>query len=500
MALVRRLAHWVTLSPPRLFDRRPPSGEVRLRSMSTFQFPGGFQLPCSFYRGGTSKGLLWSSTTLAPYDHETRDRLICRAMGTPDPDKRQIDGLGGGISSLSKTAIVGPPDSALSSRLRDSKRPFADGIDYADNQDLAADPNSGWDLVYRFGQVPVEKGTQIDWTSTCGNLVSAVALFGLHQGHVSQHRIAEVYTQTAGKSAQPGDRFSFPVRILVSSSGQIIRANVPVTAHASESAAGDVTWYPDMEGDASIAGVPGKAPGILIETPLDSNVLLPTGNQADTVEVDGQSYPVTVINAGLPTIFVASSSLTSVLDPTKLSSLSPSDLDNNRPLMALLDKLRLAASNLTPFLQKTLSPSAPKICIVHPTPSEGYTTTGGEQISSQSMNLLIRAVSVGNIHRTVPATCLSALASGRAFPNSTIEQAVRQAAPRAPEANKAKDIISITVGQPAGLSEASIKVRPATEMEAQQGFTQIPESIVYMRTARRIIDGLVDVPRSMVAH
>ena len=457
---------------------------------------GGFRLSCSFYRGGTSKGLLWSTSTLAPYDAVTRDRLICRAMGSPDPDKRQIDGLGGGISSLSKTALVGPPDAALAARLAQLRTSFADGVDYADDETLASDRENGWDLVYRFGQVPVESGTEIDWTSTCGNLVSAVALFGLHQGHVPQQRLFEAFEQKHGRHAKEGDAFAFPARLLVASSGQIVRANVPVTLYRTES--GNV-WYPDMDGEHTISGVPGTAPGILIETPL-SSTLLPTGNQLDTITLNDHSYKVTVIDAGLPTIFVASSSLASVVDPSALPRMSPSELDANEGLMALLDALRNAAAALTPALQRALSPSAPKICIVHPTPREGYASTGGEVVRAEDMDVLIRAVSVGNLHRTVPATCLSALAAGRAFPGSTIEAAV-QAGWKGTKGEEGEEdgVVSIRVGQPAGVSEASVKVRPATKEEQARGLLKVPESIVYYRTARRIIEGYVDVPPSFVS-
>ncbi|TKY87526.1 hypothetical protein EX895_003540 [Sporisorium graminicola] len=413
-------------------------------------------------------------------------------MGSPDPDKRQIDGLGGGISSLSKTGVVGPPDATLAARLRASQHSFADGVDYADDEVLASSQDQGWDLVYRFGQVPVESGTEIDWTSTCGNLVSAVALFGLHQGHVKQQRIHEAFEQLEARPAKVGDKFAFPARLLVTCSGQVIRANVPVTLYRTDDNAG---WYPDLEGDVSISGVPGTAPGILIETPLDTASLLPTGNQIDHITVDSTSYPVTIINAGLPTIFISSSSLSPVLDPSSLHTLSPSDLDGNIALMMLLDKLRVASAGLTPFLQKTLSPSAPKICIVHPTPVPGYTTTGGQHVEAHQMDVLIRAVSVGNLHRTVPATCLSALAAGRAFPLSTIEQAV-QAGLRQNEEASEGGIVSIRVGQPAGVSEASVKVGKPSQADTERGLTRIPESIVYYRTARRIIEGFVDVPRS----
>ena len=415
-------------------------------------------------------------------------------MGSPDPDKRHIDGLGGGISSLSKTAIVGPPDSALAERLSRLGTSFKDGIDYADDETLASDAEKGWDLVYRFGQVPVQEGTQIDWTSTCGNLVSAVALFALHQGHVQQERIHRVFQELHHRPAEAGDCFGFRVRLLVACSGQIVRAHVPVTLYTANNT---TMWYPDLEGDHSISGVPGTAPGMLIETPLDSSSLLPTGNQIDTVSLENSSYPVTIINAGLPTIFIASHSLSSTLDVDQLGTLSPSDLDSNVALMTLLEKLRIGSAGLTAMLQKTLSPSAPKICIVHPTPVGGYTTTGGKHIGASEMHLLIRAVSVGNVHRTVPATCLSALAAGRAFPNSTIQHAVQAGAKWQREPSQ--DVVSIRVGQPAGVSEASVKVRPPTQSEQSNRLARIPESIVYYRTARRIIQGSIDVPLSMIS-
>ena len=414
-------------------------------------------------------------------------------MGSPDPDKRQIDGLGGGLSSLSKTAIVGPPSPTLASQLKLSGTSFQDVIDYADNLELANSKENGWDLVYRFGQVPVGEGWEVDWTSTCGNLVSAVALFGLHQGYVPQVRIEEVFKGMEGRGGVEGDKMMFPVRLLVASSGQIVKAEVPLTLYKGG------MWYPDVEGGTTISGVPGRAPGILISTPLKSSLLLPTGNQSDTVTVGSTSYLVTIINAGLPTIFLPSSSLSSVLDPAQLPSLSPGDLDNNTSLMSLLDKIRVQSSNLTPYLQKTLSPSAPKICIVHPKPNHGYISTGGQKVEGDEMDLLIRAVSVGNLHTTVPATCLSALAAGRAFKESTIEQAVREGYAGEKGEGGNGDMLSIKVGQPAGVSEASVKVREPTEEEKGRGLERIPESIVYYRTARRIIDGFVDVPHSFLS-
>lgn len=97
------------------------------------------------------------------------------------------------------------------------------------------------------------------------------------------------------------------------------------------------------------------------------------------------------------------------------------------------------------------------------------------------MDIRIRAVSVGNFHRTVPATMLSALAVARALKGSIISQQCRGNEMEGSQ----QEVVETRVGQPAGVSAASVSVRGGK-----------PESIVYMRTARRIMEGSVLVPPS----
>src|SRR4030095_13197055 len=51
------------------------------------------RIPCVLTRGGSSKGLYFRAADL-PGDPSARDRVLLAAMGSPD--RRQIDGLGGG--------------------------------------------------------------------------------------------------------------------------------------------------------------------------------------------------------------------------------------------------------------------------------------------------------------------------------------------------------------------------------------------------------------------
>ena len=60
-------------------------------------------LPVTIMRGGTSKGIYILEKDL-PADQETWEPLLLRMMGSPD--KKQIDGLGGTVSSNNKIVIV----------------------------------------------------------------------------------------------------------------------------------------------------------------------------------------------------------------------------------------------------------------------------------------------------------------------------------------------------------------------------------------------------------
>ena len=110
-------------------------------------------VPATFMRGGTSKGLMILSTDL-PNDRRARDQIFLSAMGSPDPYGRQLNGMGGGISSLSKICIVGPPS-----------RPDVD-------------------VDYTFGQVLVSE-SGVDYSGNCGNMAAAVGPYAMLSGLVS---------------------------------------------------------------------------------------------------------------------------------------------------------------------------------------------------------------------------------------------------------------------------------------------------------------------------
>ena len=163
------------------------------------------KIPAVFMRGGTSRAVFFREDVLAPYDHATRERIILAALGSPDPDGRQIDGLGGGISSLSKAAIIGRSAEAAS------------------------------DVTFNFAQVDVRRPF-IDWSGTCGNMSAAVGPFAIDEGWIPA---VEPVTQ---------------VRVLATNTGKRYIAHVPVHDGVAAS-----------EGDFTIAGVPAPGARIALE-------------------------------------------------------------------------------------------------------------------------------------------------------------------------------------------------------------------------------------------
>ncbi|MBI3325822.1 MAG: 3-methylitaconate isomerase, partial [Nitrospinae bacterium] len=229
------------------------------------------KIPATFMRGGTSRAIFLTEETLAPYDPRTRELIILAAMGSPDPYGRQVDGLGGGISSLSKVAIIG----------------------------RGRDPET--DVRFTFGQVDVERPL-IDFMGTCGNISAAVGPFAIDEGML--------------QAIEPVTH----VRVLATNTGKRYIAHVPVRDGQAET-----------EGDYVIDGVPGPGARIALEF-LDpggslGGRLLPTGRAHDTLVLEnGRSITASVVDATIPMVFVRADELGA--SATEL----PQDLDADRPL------------------------------------------------------------------------------------------------------------------------------------------------------------------------
>lgn len=289
----------MTASDPRPIHIPSPSDQGAMSVRSAPAQPAQRRIRAVFVRGGTSKGVFFHARDL-PADRAGRDRLFLSVMGSPDPYGRQLDGMGGGISSLSKVVVIGPPS-----------RPDAD-------------------VDYTFGQVAVDAAL-VDYAATCGNLASAVGPFAYDEGLV----------RAEGDEAV--------VRIHATNTGKIIVARFHVAGGAAQ-----------VRGELELPGVAGQGAPVRLEF-LDpggagTGRLLPTGSPADELEIPGAG-PVlaSMVDAANPCVFVRAADLG--LTGTE----TPAGLDGDAGLRARLEAIRVAAGAR---MGTAASPGSPKIAVV----------------------------------------------------------------------------------------------------------------------------------------
>ncbi len=225
--------------------------------------PPQLRIPATYMRGGTSKGVFFRLEDLperARGPGPARDALLMRVIGSPDPYGKHTDGMGGATSSTSKCVIISK-----------STQP-------------------GHDVDYLYGQVAIDTAF-VDWSGNCGNLSAAVGPFAIAHGFLDPARVP--------------DNGICTVRIWQANIRKTIIAQVPVTG-------GQV----QETGDFELDGVTFPAAEIVLEflDPAeddgDGGSMFPTGNRVDDLDVPGiGSLKATMINAGIPTIFVNAADL-----------------------------------------------------------------------------------------------------------------------------------------------------------------------------------------------
>lgn len=377
------------------------------------------KIPAVFMRGGTSRAVLFREDVLTPYDQATRERIILAALGSPDPDGRQIDGLGGGISSLSKAAIIG----------------------------RSPDPDS--DVTFTFAQVDVRRPF-IDWSGTCGNMSAAVGPFAIDEGLV------------------PAVEPVTSVRVLATNTGKRYVAHVPVRDGVAE-----------VEGDFRIAGVPAPGARVVLEY-LDpggslGGKLLPTGVPRQSIGLtDGRCITVSLVDAALPMVYVRADDL-----GADVRRLAP-ELDSDRELQETLEEIRCHAAVLFGLAENATQAhetvkAVPKIAMVAaPMP---YQSSSGVTIPAEQIDLVARAISVGNTHRTFPGTSAMCTAVAAAVEDTVVYEVCGGASRE-----------FLRLGHPAGIMEIGAKV-------SRHHGEWVVASVTTLRTARRIMEGAILVPQ-----
>ncbi|MEE9275738.1 MAG: PrpF domain-containing protein [bacterium] len=378
------------------------------------------KIPAVFMRGGTSRALLFHARDL-PEEGRLRDAIFLRALGSPDPNERQIDGMGGGISSLSKVAVIGPPS-----------RPDAD-------------------VDYTFGQVSVGEDL-VDYSGNCGNISSAVGPFAVDEGLV------------------PAGGGEAAVRIHNTNTGKIILSRFPVEGGRAA-----------VEGSYAIPGVAGEGARITLEF-LDpggaaTGRLLPTGRPVDTFEIEGLgTIEASLVDATNPMVFVRAKDL------GLSGGEGPAAMDARTSLMVNLEQIRAEAAvrmGLAPD-RRTASESVqavPKAAVVAP-PADYYDLKGA-LVPAADFDILSRVVSMGKTHRAYALTAAMCLSVAARVPGTLAHEAARagEADLRLGHASGVQEIESRVSSGPEGpRAERTIVYRTARRL--MEGSVFVPEGVL----------------------
>lgn len=319
--------------------------------------------PCVYMRGGTSKAVFFHEKDL-PEDKNTWDEIFMKVMGTPDV--KQIDGMGGTVSSTSKIAIISP----------------------SEREDV--------DVNYTFRQVDIVI-PRVDASANCGNISSAVGPFSIDEGLV---RAVEPITV---------------VRVLNTNTNKVIEEHVRVKDGKAM-----------VHGDEVIKGVPGTGSRIdmYFENPAGSKTgkLFPTGNKKDIFDVPGYGeIEVTVLDCSNPMVFIRAIDLG--IKGTELT-----ELNNNKEVMEHIERIRGIAAQKCGFVEnwedaRTESTSAPKVSII--SAPQDYTDMDRMEVGAESMDICCRAISVGALHKAYPMTVAVGTGAAARIPGTIVHEIVK---------------------------------------------------------------------------
>lgn len=318
-----------------------------------------------FMRGGTSKGCMFHREDL-PKDRSQWDSIFLQAMGSPDP--KQIDGLGGTVSSNNKVVVVWKSEEA------------------------------GVDVEYLVGQVIVGKN-QVDFKSNCGNMTAAVGPYAVEEGMVE---IVEPVTT---------------VRLLNRNTDKYISVTVPIDPETHTFA---------QEGDCAIAGVDGTAAELKVNflNPAGAKTgkLLPTGKVLDRLDIPGfGNIEATILDVSNPMVLVRAE------DIGMTGMELPEEINQNKEVCGLLEKIRGTAACIMGFAKDledatAHSPAVPKVGFF--TTPKTYTDISGKTVNAEEMELCARVISVFKCHKACPLTSASAISVAAFLKGSVVEKTI----------------------------------------------------------------------------
>ena len=385
------------------------------------------RIPATYMRGGTSKGVFFRLQDLpeaAQTPGTARDALLLRVIGSPDPYGKQIDGMGGATSSTSKTVI-----------LSKSTRP-------------------DHDVDYLFGQVSIDQPF-VDWSGNCGNLSAAVGPFAIGSGLIDAGRLVRDGVAT--------------VRIWQANIGKTIIAHVPMAGGAVQET-----------GDFELDGVTFPAAEVQLEF-VDpaaeedgaGGAMFPTGNLVDDLEVPGVGVlKATLINAGIPTIFVNAEAVG--YQGTELQDA----INGDAKALGMFEAIRAHGAVRMGLIRRIEDAAGrqhtPKVAFVAP-PAD-YVASSGRQVRAADIDLLVRALSMGKLHHAMMGTAAVAIGTAAAIPGTLVNLAAGGGARG-----------SVRFGHPSGT------LRVGAEAAQVDGAWTVKKALM-SRSARVLMEGWVRVP------
>lgn len=385
------------------------------------------KIPATYMRGGTSKGVFFRLQDLpeaAQVPGPARDALLLRVIGSPDPYGKQIDGMGGATSSTSKTVIIA----------RSSK------------------PDH--DVDYLFGQVSIDKAF-VDWSGNCGNLSAAVGPFAISAGLVDSSRIPHNGVAT--------------VRIWQANIGKTIIGHVPITDGAVQET-----------GDFELDGVTFPAAEVRLEF-MDpaaeeegaGGAMFPTGHLVDDLEVPGiGTLKATMINAGIPTIFVNAEEIG--YTGTELQDAINSDVKALEKFETIRAHGALRMGLIKHLDEIATRQHTPKVAFV--AKPAAYAASSGKQVSAGDADLLVRAMSMGKLHHAMMGTAAVAIGTAAAIPGTLVNLAAGGGKREA-----------VRFGHPSGTLRVGAQ---ASQVDGEW----VVKKAIMSRSARVLMEGWIRVP------
>lgn len=375
-----------------------------------------FSVPCSVYRGGTSRGLFFQKKDL-PEDSQARNKIFLEGIDCYNPS--QVNGLGGTTSSTSKVCVVSP-----SSR-------------------------EGAQVDWTFYQLGVAEAV-VDDKGTCGNLMAAVGAFAIDEGLVAIDPAADM-----------ANVFVYNTNIK-----KILHMEVPV-----------VNGKARVSGEYVMPGVvkAGAMFRVSIVNPGGemTGTMLPQGPKTE-ITTPQASYEVTFSDLINPFIFMAGKEVgLKGHEPSSAVAANQAIVDE---LNLIRDKMAVVAGMAADEEEaRYKKPNVPKIAVI--SPAQDYITTGGEHIREDVVDILVKVISMGKLHRTSPASGLYNLAAASLLPGTIPNQ---------------------VAGFPAGIRDRMVRIgHPEGVVEVRATLTadgMRVEKVGMERTARRIMKGELFTP------